>query len=103
MTYQIKVSLSAQNDLSNIASFILIDSGSKEQALSYLSKIEQMILSLNQFPERGSIPRYRLLVLQGYRFLSVESHLIFYKINKSSKEVIIYRIIHSKQAYHRFL
>lgn len=97
------MTLSAQNDLSNITSFIFLDSGDKDQALDYLSKIEKTILSLKQFPNRGSIPRYRLLVLQGYRFLVVESHLIFYKINEVSKEVIVYRILHSKQSYHRFL
>ena len=97
------MTLSAQNDLSNITSFIFLDSGDKDQALDYLSKIEKTILSLKQFPNRGSIPRYRLLVLQGYRFFVVERHLIFYKINEVSKEVIVYRIPHSKQSYHRFL
>jgi toxin ParE1/3/4 len=90
---------SAKSDLFESASFIISDTGNREATNKYLKKIEKGIMSLNEFPELGVIPKYRLLKLQGYRFLIIDSHLIFYKINPLSNEVIIYRIIHNKQSY----
>ena len=97
--FLVKMTGSAKGDLADIASFMLSDTGNREMASKYIKKIEKGILSLNEFPERGAFPKYRLLKLQGYRFLIIENHLVFYKINHSSNEVIIYRIIHNKQSY----
>ena len=94
---------SARNDMFQIASFIMTDSGFKETALEYIKKLEVGILSLKNYPERGSIPRYKILRLQGYRILMIESHLVFYKTNDQNKMVIVYRILHQKTAYFNFL
>ena len=94
---------SARNDMFQIASFIMTDSGFKETALEYIRKLEAGILSLKNYPERGSIPRYKILRLQGYRILMIESHLVFYKTNEQNKMVIVYRILHQKTAYFNFL
>lgn len=101
--YQVNLTESARNDMFQIASFITSDSGYKETALDYIRKLELCILSLKDYPERGSIPRYKLLRLQGYRILIIESHLVFYKINDQNKVVIVYRILHQKSAYFNFL
>jgi len=94
---------SAVNDLHEIAYFIAKDSGSLETALRYIEKLESGILSLNQYPERGAIPRYRMLKLQGFRFLTMENHLVFYKVNGNQREVTIYRVIHFRSEYKQFL
>jgi toxin ParE1/3/4 len=101
--YQVNLTESARNDLFQIASFITSDSGSKETALGYIEKLELGILSLEDYPERGSVPKYKLLRLQGYRILIIESHLVFYKISDQHKVVIVYRILHQKSAYFNFL
>ena len=101
--YHVNLTESARNDMFQIASFIMTDSGFKETALEYIQKLEVGILSLKNYPERGSIPRYKILRLQGYRILMIESHLVFYKINDQNKKVIVYRILHQKSAYFNFL
>ena len=101
--YQVNLTESARNDMFQIASFIMTDSGLKETALEYIKKLEVGILSLKNYPERGSIPRYKILRLQGYRILMIGNHLVFYKINEQNKIVIVYRILHQKTAYFNFL
>jgi toxin ParE1/3/4 len=101
--YHVNLTESARNDMFQIASFIMTDSGFKETALEYIKKLEVGILSLKNYPERGSIPRYKILRLQGYRILMIGNHLVFYKINEQNKIVIVYRILHQKNAYFNFL
>lgn len=101
--YNVILSNDANNDINQIVIFIKTESGSLEVARKYLDKLEVAILSLNKFPERGSNPRYKILRNQGFKFIVVESHLVFYKINEVNKNVIVYRILHNKSAYQNFL
>ncbi len=103
MNYRVLLTFSAQSDLQEIAHFILHDQASKEESLAYIALLETSILSLNHLPNRGAIPRYRLLRLQGYRYMVVESHLVFYKVVEETKQVIIYRILHHRSAYQSIL
>ena len=101
--YQVILSSDANNDINQIVVFIVSESGSTITALNYLDKLESSILSLNKYPERGSNPRYKILRNQGYKFIVVEKHLVFYKIKEDSKTVIIYRVLHHKSSYQNFL
>ncbi|MFA5719756.1 MAG: type II toxin-antitoxin system RelE/ParE family toxin [Acholeplasmataceae bacterium] len=100
---KIVLSSDAYSDINQIVVFITLESKSKEIAISYLDKLETAILSLGMFPQRGSNPRYKILKNQGFKFLIVENHLVFYKINEEKKLVIVYRIVHQKNSYHNFL
>lgn len=101
--YQVILSSDANNDINQIVVFIASESGSTKTALNYLDKLESVILSLNKYPERGSNPRYKILRNQGYKFIVVENHLVFYKIKEDIKTVIIYRVLHHKSPYKNFL
>lgn len=101
--YQVILSNDANNDINQIVLFIATESGSKKVARDYLDKLQDTILSLNKFPERGSNPRYKILRNQGYKFIVVETHLVFYKIKEENKTVIIYRVLHQKSSYQNFL
>lgn len=101
--YQVILSNDANNDINQIVLFIATESGSKKVALDYLDKLQDAILLLNKFPERGSNPRYKILRNQGYKFIVVETHLVFYKIKEENKTVIIYRVLHQKSSYQNFL
>lgn len=101
--YQVILSSDANNDINQIVVFIVSESGSKTTAINYLGKFESSILSLNKYPERGSNPRYKILRNQGYKFVVVENHLVFYKIKEENKTVIVYRVLHHKSSYQNFL
>ena len=99
MAYRVFRSDIAEQDLISIINFIADDSKDIYAAIRYLDVLENSIMNLAQFPRIGIIPRYKSLRIQGLRILIVESHLIFYKINESLKEIAIIRILHSKQDY----
>lgn len=101
--YNVILSNDANNDINQIVIFIRTESGSVEIARKYFDKLETAILALNKFPERGSNPRYKILRNQGFKFIAVESHLVFYKINEVNKNLIVYRVLHNKSAYQNFL
>jgi toxin ParE1/3/4 len=67
-----------------------------QKAKEAISNIQKGIEELEAFPELGMVPRYRSLRLQGYRFLVVEKHYVFYKIFNNVPTII--RIIHQKQS-----
>lgn len=103
MSYQIVRTDKADEEIREIIFYISNDSGSAEIALSYLEKIEKAIKRLRDFPELGSIPRYRILRKQGYRVLIVEKHLIFYKVNQLEKMVTVYAVFDSRREYRNLI
>jgi len=99
MKYDIIISDKADEQLREITFYIADDSGSVDIALNYLDHIETSIKRLEAFPESGSIPKYAILRRQGYRVLTVERHLVFYKINEEEKIVIVYSVADGRREY----
>ena len=89
MTYQLTTS--SQEDLSQLNVYLIKEFG-VEKANEVLLTIRKEIEQLLTYPTLGMVPRYRSLRLQGYRYLIVEKHDIFYKIQESM--ITIIRTIH---------
>jgi len=85
----------AKEDLSELFLYVNREFG-VQKAKEAILNIQKTIEELEAFPDLGMVPRYRSLRLQGYRFLIVEKHYVFYKIIKNA--VTIIRIIHQKQS-----
>lgn len=47
----------------------------------------------------GSYPRYSTLKKQGYCVLSVQRHLVFYKVDEEKKQVMIHAVVDARQHY----
>ena len=99
MKYNVLRTGTAEQDLLSIINYIADDNKDISIALNYLDKLEHSIMNLSEFPHIGVVPRYKSLRVQGFKVLIVESHLAFYKVDDTKKEVIIYRILHGKQDY----
>lgn len=99
MKYTIIRTDKADEQLRDIIFYIADDSGSIDMALSYLEKVENTIMILEDFPYSGSIPKYSILRKQGYRVLIVEKYLIFYKVNDNENVVVIYAIVDGRREY----
>ena len=84
----------AKEDLSELFLYVNREFG-VQKAKEAITNIQKTIEELESFPDLGMVPRYRSLRLQGYRFLIVEKHYVFYKIINNA--VTIIRIIHQKQ------
>lgn len=103
MKYKIIRTDKADEQLREIIFYIADDSGSIDIALNYLDKIESAINRLEEFPMSGSEPRYSILRKQGYKVIVVERHLVFYKVNESEKNVIIYAIVDGRREYRNLI
>lgn len=65
----------------------------KEVALLKLAELEEKLLELGVYPNKGVKPHYLVLRRQGYRVLVLEKNLVFYKVNDVKKEVTIYAVV----------
>ena len=71
----------------------------KVVALEKLEHLEKGILALADSPDIGMEPKYPVLKRQGYKVLILEKNLVFYKVNESQKEVVIYAVVDQRQDY----
>lgn len=92
-----------EKQLSEIIRYIAISSNDANIALSYLNKIEMSVSQLEIFPYKGVMPRYNILQRKGYRVLSVEKHLVFYKVNEKEKVVVLYAVVDGRREYRRLV
>ena len=68
-------------------------------AIKHLDELERSISELAENPFLGDEPRYPVLKRQGYRVLTLEKDLVFYKVNEDEKLVIIYAVVDQRQDY----
>lgn len=68
-------------------------------ALEKLDNLEEAIMNLGENPYIGVEPKYNILKRQGYLVLVLEKDLVFYKVNDSKKQVIVYAVVDQRQDY----
>lgn len=88
----------ADSQIRNIILYVAEKFGN-DVALEKLNDLEKGILALGDNPGIGVEPRYLVLKRQGYKVLILEKDLVFYKVNESKKEVIIYAVADQRQDY----
>lgn len=89
----------AEEDLESIVDYISKDSISGADKV--LSKIENSINNLLEFPLMGKPFGEIKNPYKGYRYIIADDYLIFYKIQNDS--INIYRIIHGAREYKSLL
>ncbi len=90
-SYTLVISPVAQDDLKKIYQYSVSNRGTT-RASSYLDQLKNHFWSLTEYPEVG-IERDELLF--SLRSFSVESHVIFYRINNRKIEIV--RVLHGRQ------
>ena len=98
MNYKVLRTDTADPLIRNIVLYIA-ETFRNEIALSKLDNLEKSILKLAENPYIGTDPRYTVLRRQGYKVLILEKDLVFYKIDESRKEVIVYAVVDQRQDY----
>ena len=98
MKYNIIRTDTADAGIRKIILYVEANFGNKF-ALEKLDDIEERINALADNPHMGVEPRYPVLKRQGYKVLILEKNLVFYKINESKKEVVIYAVVDQRQDY----
>ena len=93
--FRIIIFPSAQNDLSDIVSYL--NTLSNDAALRYYDLITEKIEALSAMPERYPLAKDVQLRLRGYRTLLVKNYIVFYIANKRTVEVR--RILYARRQF----
>lgn len=99
MNCQIQMTARAKEDLPSIAFYIFEQSKDKNIAVQFVKALQEECNLLRQFPESGSIPRDRVLMSMGYRYLVYKDYLVFYLYKKEENTAYIMAVFNGKRDY----
>lgn len=97
--YQIRFLRVADEDLTEIISYIAADNPTAANAIA--DKIEKNIELLSENPILGRIPRDEDIKNLGYRYIIIQNYIVFYTIEE--RTILIHRILHGARNYKTIL
>jgi addiction module RelE/StbE family toxin len=97
--YQIRFLKIAEEDFTEIVSYIAADNPKAANAIA--TKIEKNLELLSENPLLGRIPRDEEIRKLRFRYIIVQNYIIFYTIE--NKTIYIHRILHSARDYKSIL
>ena len=103
MSYQVLFTVTAKQDLREIALNIADISKNKDIAVNFVNEMQKKCDQLIDFPESGALPNDRVLRSLGYRFLIYKDYLMFYTVDHDSETVYIQAAFNAKRDYTRAL
>ena len=87
--YSVKVYARAIRDLEEIFKYIANNISEPLAAEKMIDALENAIVNLEYFPERGAIRQKGIYANKNYRQFFVKNYVIIYKVLKEQKEVHI--------------
>lgn len=99
MAYKVFRTAKADEQLRDIVLYRAELTGSADDGLALLDRLEAEFLRLAEFPEIGAVPRYSALRARGYRVLIVDKYLAFYKVDKENGTVTVYAVVDGRRDY----
>ena len=103
MKYTIEFTETARADLREIALYIAETTSNKEVAKTFIKELVEQCSRLEEFPFSGAVPKDRLIISAGYRFLVHKNYLVFYTINELNARVYVHTIFNGKKDYTRVM
>jgi len=97
--FQIRLLKIAEEDFTEIIKFIADDNPTAAEAIA--TKIEKNLELLSDNPHPGRIPRDEEIRNPGYRYIIVQTYIVFYTIEK--RTILIHRILHGARNYKSLL
>lgn len=97
--YQIRLLNVAEEDFTEIVSYIAADNPNAANTLA--NKIEKNLELLSNNPKLGRIPRDEEIRNLGYRYIIIQNYIVFYTMDE--KTILVHRILHSARNYKTLL
>lgn len=94
MSYEIRMTPQAQNDLRGIFEYIAFTLQSPQNAVGQLDRLEGSIDSLDQMPERFRVYDKEPWRSRNLRMIPVDHYLVFYIPNREEETVTIVRVMY---------
>ena len=103
MSYTVRFTETAKNDLREIAFYIADQSKEPEIAKAFVLELRKTCNRLTELPNQGALPKDRILRSMGYRYLSHKGYLLFYLAHEQDNTVDVMAIFQEKQDYFRVM
>ena len=97
--YKILVSETYHKDLKDIIHYIHHNLDAPLTTSALLDEIESAVSALSVMPFRYGLVDDAYLHRKKFRKCLVKNYIIFYKVNKENKTVMIHRILHARQKW----
>lgn len=94
MTYQVRITRQAEEDLLGIYAYIADTLRAPQTADRLLDRLEQEILQLDQFPNRFCRYAKEPWFSRGLRVMGVDRYLVFYLPDERTATVSVLRILY---------
>lgn len=99
MKYLFKTVRIIHCDLDDIERYIANELEESATALNLIEEIENAILSLEMFPQRGALRKIGRYEGKGYRQIFVKNYTIIYRIDEVRKWVIVVTVRHNPSEF----
>ena len=96
MSYQIRITATAERDMINASNHIEFVLKNPKAADDLLDEAERKISSLSDFPEKFKLIDDPVLASWGVRFVVINGYLAFYVIDEDTRQVIVIRFLFQK-------
>ena len=103
MSFKVKFTDTAKEDLRDIATYIAEQSKDKKIAINFVNELREKTKILESFPESGAFPDDRIMKNSDYRFLVHKEYLIFYHYIPTDSTSYILSIFNAKRDYSRVM
>ena len=103
MSYTVRLTDTAKQDLREIAFWIAEQSKDIEIAKRFVGELREVCKKLDTFPNAGGIPKDRVIRSAGYRFTVHKEYLVFYLVDEEEKQVNVMAIFNAQKAYTRVM
>ena len=103
MSYSVKITNEANNDLRSIYEYIAFELKSIETAIGQLERLEQSILKLSEMPERYKQYENEPWKSKGLRMMPVDNYIVFYIPDNDKNTVTIIRVMYGGRNIERQL
>ena len=103
MTYQVRITKTAERDLLAASDHIEFLLKNPKVADDLLDEAEAQINSLDEFPERCKVVDDPVLNSWGIRYVIVKNYLAFFIIDELKKAVIVVRFLFQKSNWNSIL
>lgn len=97
MTYQIKITDQANQDLRGIFEYIAFELQEMQVAIAQLDRLEREIYSLEQMPERYRIYDREPWRSRNLHIMPVDNYLVFYIPDSNAQMVYVVRVFYGRR------
>ncbi len=103
MKYTVFITATAKSDINDIAMWIIERSKAIETAAHFVNELRDKCQTLQLYPKRGILPKDRILLSLGYRYIVHKDYVIFYEIDESNYVVNVLAVFNAKRDYIRVM